>query len=138
MQILPSHVHTIALSYPRTSILLSQFLDLPLQLLILPLLPLQESVGHPCLLFDTLGSEFIDIGGFVAGISEIGRLDQPFVHQRPEAIVGLAQGEAHLACEVALGELRVGFQGFEEVVVGWVVYCGCYSFVNKALVMFNK
>jgi hypothetical protein len=39
-----------------------------------------------------LWREFIDIGGFIAGISEIGSLDQALVDQGAQAVVVPAPG----------------------------------------------
>ena len=49
-------------------------------------------------------------------LAEILRFYPAFVNQRVQAVIGLAQGDAQFGGELALGQLRVGGDGFEEFV----------------------
>ena len=118
-------------SYLPTFTLFPKLLDLLLQSFKFSLLLPKKTISHLRFLFDTLGCEFIDVRCLIPGVLEVARLDQALVREGAEAVVGLAQGDAHLAREVALGELGIGFEGLEEVIIRCVVHYEVMSYVLK-------
>jgi len=58
------------------------------------------------------------IGQLVLAVAEVVDLEAAFFDQFVEAVIDLAEADAQLFCEVALGQARVFFQGLEQGVMG--------------------
>ena len=67
-----------------------QLLNLSLDCFILLQLPPQKPDRDPGLFFNPLRGQFVQVGSAFCGVLEVGSLDQAFVYERIEAIIGLA------------------------------------------------
>ena len=60
----------------------------------------------------------------MVAFAEVAGLDQAFFYQGLQAVIHLAQAHAHLPGQLALADIRVGFQLFEYVVAGVFAWHG--------------
>ena len=73
-------------------------------------LALEEGLGDTGFFFQPGGGEQVGVLAFVLVFAEVAELDQAFFDQGAQAVVGLAQADAHLPSELALAEAGVGLQ----------------------------
>jgi hypothetical protein len=94
-----------------------QLLDLSLDPLILLGLGLQKPNGHSGLFLNSLGGEFVEVGGFSVGVLEVDGLDAAFFNEGTDAEIDSACGKPDLLRQVALGLFRL-FRDVLEKVIG--------------------
>lgn len=94
----------------------AQLLDFPFQLFVFLHLAAEKTGRDLCLLLDAVRRQQVHVGGLVAGGGEALDFDDAFFDQFPEAVIELAEAEAHGFGHLALGEVGVCLQELEEAV----------------------
>ena len=92
-----------------------QGFDLALDGLEFGFLALEEGLGDAGFFFHPGGGEQVGVLVFVLVFAEIAELDQSLFNQGAQAVVGLAQTDAHLPGQLALAEAGVGLQVLEHL-----------------------
>lgn len=82
-------------------------------------LALEESARDARLFGDAGGRELVEVAVFVPAAAEVAGLDPAFFDQGLEAVVDLAQADAGLFGQFALGDFRVGLDQAQEAEVGF-------------------
>ena len=87
-------------------------------------LAFQESVRNPRLLTHALRCEHVRVGNLVVAVFKIAGLQPALIHQRFEAVVGLAEAYPHSFGQLALADVGLLFYEIEEFVGGFFVHVG--------------
>lgn len=93
----------------------TQGFDLALDGLEFGFLALEEGQGDAGFFFHSGRGKQVGILAFVLVFVEVAELDQAFFNQGAQAVVGLAQADAHLLGQLALAEAGVGLQVLEHL-----------------------